>query len=270
MFNWLARDLFQINTALVAHHKRTGKDISRWYGNHFPNARIGPIEKAARTPHHCPSHQTTAAQMPKTPEPSPRNPPQPPPAQHPTPHCPSQLPKTQKPQQFRSTFRANPVTTRCCDDPLNLVSVLLSVFFDRGIFAGDGFDPKGSGNDRLLVLFGVRAVGGWGVLVRWSGRGRFCATTPEFPSPPPPLLAAASNRRWSFPSFGSSSRGLVQCVQGGVSGGLPDVRLGEAWGEFGVSCFRFCQGAIGLVSGRVFGVFWSTAVLIDKFGLLSS
>ena len=47
MFNWLAHDLFQINTALVAHHKRTGKDVSRWYGNHFSNARAGPIEKAA-------------------------------------------------------------------------------------------------------------------------------------------------------------------------------------------------------------------------------
>ena len=47
MFNWLAHDLFQINTALVAHHKRTGKDISRWYGNHFPNTRAGPLEKAA-------------------------------------------------------------------------------------------------------------------------------------------------------------------------------------------------------------------------------
>ena len=45
--NWIAYSLFQANTALVAHHVRTGKDITRWYGHHFPNARAGPIEKAA-------------------------------------------------------------------------------------------------------------------------------------------------------------------------------------------------------------------------------
>lgn len=71
MFNWLADDLFQINTALVAHRKRTGKDVSRWYGNHFPNARAGPMEEAALTPQHCPSHQTTAAPNTQNPEPSP-------------------------------------------------------------------------------------------------------------------------------------------------------------------------------------------------------
>ena len=45
--NWIAYSLFQANTALVAHHVRTGKDMTRWYGHHFPNARAGPIEKAA-------------------------------------------------------------------------------------------------------------------------------------------------------------------------------------------------------------------------------
>ena len=45
--NWIAYSLFQVNTALVAHHVRTCKDMTRWYGNHFPNARAGPLEKAA-------------------------------------------------------------------------------------------------------------------------------------------------------------------------------------------------------------------------------
>ena len=40
-------NLFQINTALVAHHKRTGKDISRWFGSHFPDTRAGPLEQVA-------------------------------------------------------------------------------------------------------------------------------------------------------------------------------------------------------------------------------
>ena len=47
LINWVAYDLFQINTALVAHHKRTGKDISRWFGNHFPDTRAGPLEQVA-------------------------------------------------------------------------------------------------------------------------------------------------------------------------------------------------------------------------------
>ena len=45
--NWIAYCLYQTNTALVAHHARTGKDMTRWYGDHFPNARAGPLEKAA-------------------------------------------------------------------------------------------------------------------------------------------------------------------------------------------------------------------------------
>ncbi|MCY4651120.1 MAG: hypothetical protein OXC98_12240 [bacterium] len=45
--NWIAYCLYQTNTALVAHHVRTGKDMTRWYGNHFPNTRAGPIEEAA-------------------------------------------------------------------------------------------------------------------------------------------------------------------------------------------------------------------------------
>lgn len=45
--NWIAYSLYQTNTALVAHHARTAKDMTRWYGQHFPNARAGPIEKAA-------------------------------------------------------------------------------------------------------------------------------------------------------------------------------------------------------------------------------
>ena len=45
--NWIAYSLYQTNTALVAHHARTGKDMTRWHGNHFPNARAGPLEKAA-------------------------------------------------------------------------------------------------------------------------------------------------------------------------------------------------------------------------------
>ena len=45
--NWITYCLYQTNTALVAHHARTGKDMTRWHGNHFPNARAGPLEKAA-------------------------------------------------------------------------------------------------------------------------------------------------------------------------------------------------------------------------------
>ena len=33
----------------------------------------------------------------------------------------------------------------------------------------------------------------------------------------------------------------------------------------GVSWFGCCQGAVCLVIGGVFGVFWSTGAVIDKF-----
>ena len=47
LLNLLAFQIVTLDTALVAHHNRTGKDISDWYGNHRPNTRAGPVQLAA-------------------------------------------------------------------------------------------------------------------------------------------------------------------------------------------------------------------------------
>ena len=56
---------FPNHTALVAHHKRTGKDISRWYGNHFPTPEPDPSKKPPEHPKTTPAPRSPRAKHPK-------------------------------------------------------------------------------------------------------------------------------------------------------------------------------------------------------------
>ena len=47
LLNLIAFQIVTLDAALIAHHNRTSKDISHWYGNHRTNTRAGPAEQAA-------------------------------------------------------------------------------------------------------------------------------------------------------------------------------------------------------------------------------
>ena len=98
---------------------------------------------------------------------------------------------------------------------------LCPILFDRGIFTGDGSDPERSANDRILVLLAVRRSVVGECWFWCSGRGgsaRPRLNSPRHPhqTPPGALMGTAANPGGG--SFGSSSRGLVKCVQEGVRG----------------------------------------------------